>query len=241
MVCSTGLRVGFANGSSGIGNRRRGAHFLRDDKGDRKLIPMPPSAVSPSVSRGRSRDEDHTSDEGLLSGIAVGDDRAGLVFVRRYQRRLFGLAMGIVGDPGLAEDIAQEAFIRIFRHAVVFDVRRGSVTTWALTITRNLAIDALRLRRGVPTDPDDRVFVELTSTERQPDQVAVAQDSLDRVRVALADLPIDQRRAVVLSALYGRTAAEIADSESIPLGTAKGRIRLGIARLRDAILIEESQ
>ena len=132
------------------------------------------------VKRGKSRDEDQISDEGLLSGMALGDDQAGLVFVRRYQRRLFGLAMGIVGDAELAEDIAQDAFIRIFRHAVVFDVRRGSVATWALTITRNLAIDALRSRRATPTDPDDQVFLKLINTERQPDDVAVAQDSLDR-------------------------------------------------------------
>jgi RNA polymerase sigma-70 factor (ECF subfamily) len=173
--------------------------------------------------------------------MAVGDDQAGLVFVRRYQRRLFGLALGIVGDAGLAEDIAQEAFIRVFRHAVVFDVRRGSVAAWTLTITRNLAIDALRVRRGTPTDPDDHVFLQLTSTERRPDDAAVADDSLARVRVALADLPIDQRRAVVLSAMYGRTAAEVAEAESIPLGTAKGRIRSGMAKLRDAVVIEETQ
>lgn len=193
------------------------------------------------MSRDRSGDnEDHISDEALLSGVAVGDDRSGLIFVRRYQHRLFGLAMGIVGDAALAEDIAQEAFIRIFRHAVVFDVRRGSVSTWTLTITRNLAIDALRVRRGSPTDPDDQVFLKLISTERQPDQAAVTEDSLDRVRKALADLPIDQRRAVVLSAMYGRTAAEIAEAESIALGTAKGRIRLGMAKLRDAVVNEET-
>jgi RNA polymerase sigma factor (sigma-70 family) len=173
--------------------------------------------------------------------MAVGDDRTGLVFVRRYQHRLFGLAMGIVGDTALAEDIAQEAFIRIFRHAVVFDPRRGSVATWTLTITRNLAIDALRMRRSTPTDPVDQVFLRLTSAERQPDQAAVAEDSLGRVRLALANLPIDQRRAVVLSAMFGRTAAEIAEAESIPLGTAKGRIRLGMAKLRDEVVIAETQ
>lgn len=191
--------------------------------------------------RGRTRDDDQISDEALLSGMALGDDQAGLVFVRRYQRRLFGLAMGIVGDAELAEDVAQEAFIRIFRHAVVFDVRRGSVATWALTITRNLAIDALRVRRETPTDPDDQVFFELTSTDRQPEGVAEAHDSLDSIRLALAELPIDQRRAVILSAMYGRTAAEIAEAESIALGTAKGRIRLGMAKLRDAVVIEEAQ
>ena len=87
------------------------------------------------MNRGRRRDEDGISDEVLLSSMAVGDDQAGLVFVRRYQRRLFGLAVGIVGDTALAEDVAQEAFIRIFRHATMFDPRRGSVSSWALTIT----------------------------------------------------------------------------------------------------------
>lgn len=213
----------------------------REYKDGGELIPFESSAVSPVMSKGSSRDEDGISDEVLLSGIAVGDDQAGLAFVRRYQHRLFGLAMGIVGDAALAEDISQEAFIRIFRHAVVFDARRGSVSTWTLTITRNLAIDALRVRRSTPTDPDDQIFLGLMGTERQPEDVAVSEDAIDRIRVALADLPIHQRRAVLLAALYGRTATEIAEAEAIPLGTAKSRIRLGMARLREAVVIEEAQ
>jgi RNA polymerase sigma factor (sigma-70 family) len=192
------------------------------------------------MGRRTGSDDDGASDEALLSGMAVGDDRAGLTFVRRYQRRLYGLAFGIVGDAGDAEDVAQEAFIRIFRHAPVFDARRGSVATWALTITRNLAIDSIRVRRGIPTDPDDRVFLELTSNERQPDAAAAALEDVARVRSALASLPLDQRRAVVLAALYGRTAADIADGESIPLGTAKSRIRVGMAKLREAVANEDA-
>jgi RNA polymerase sigma-70 factor (ECF subfamily) len=192
------------------------------------------------MGRRTGSDDDGASDEALLSGMAVGDDRAGLTFVRRYQRRLYGLAFGIVGDAGDAEDVAQEAFIRIFRHAPVFDARRGSVATWALTITRNLAIDSIRVRRGIPTDPDDRVFLELTSNERQPDAAAAALEDVARVRSALAALPLDQRRAVVLAALYGRTAAHIADGESIPLGTAKSRIRVGMAKLREAVANEDA-
>ena len=192
------------------------------------------------MGRRTGSDDDGASDEALLSGMAVGDDRAGLTFVRRYQRRLYGLALGIVGDAGDAEDVAQEAFIRIFRHAPVFDARRGTVSTWALTITRNLAIDSIRVRRGVPTDPDDRVFVELTSTERQPDAAAVTRDEIVRLRSALARLPLDQRRVVVLAALYGRTAADIAEGESIPLGTAKSRIRIGMAKLREGAAIEDA-
>ena len=192
------------------------------------------------VRRRAGSDDDGVSDEALLSGMAVGDDQAGLIFVRRYQRRLYGLAVGIVGDAGDAEDVAQEAFIRIFRHAQVFDARRGSVSTWALTITRNLAIDATRVRRAIPTDPDDRVFLDLMSTRHQPDTAVVANEAVARARSALADLPIDQRRAVVLAALYGRTANEIAEVESIPLGTAKSRIRLGMDKLRDVIINEEA-
>ncbi|HXW79876.1 MAG TPA: sigma factor, partial [Acidimicrobiales bacterium] len=84
------------------------------------------------------------SDDALLAGMAVGDERAGVAFVRRYQRRVYGLALSMVGDPVLAQDIAQEAFLRAWRHALVFDRRRASVGTWILTITRNLAVDALR-------------------------------------------------------------------------------------------------
>jgi len=189
----------------------------------------------------RTRDcyDDEASDEALLSGIAVGDDRAVLAFVRRYQRRLFGLALGIVGDPGTAEDVAQEAFIRILRHAAVFDARRGSVATWTLTITRNLAIDALRLRRVTPTAPDDRIFLSLISDEIATDAAAVKSDAVARARSALATLPIEQRRAIVLAVMYGRTATEVASFESIPLGTAKSRIRLGMAKLRDTLVVLE--
>jgi RNA polymerase sigma factor (sigma-70 family) len=206
-----------------------------------QMIPLGPSAVVLVMSRARIRDEDGISDEVLLSGMAVGDDQAGLVFVRRYQHRLFGLAKGIVGDASLAEDVAQEAFIRIFRHAVVFDPRRGSVASWTLTITRNLAIDALRFRSGTPTDSDDPVFLGLLSTERQPEDVAVTGDAVERLRHDLAGLPIEQRRAVLFAALYGRTALEIAEAEGIPVGTAKSRIRLGMAKLREAVVVEEEQ
>jgi RNA polymerase sigma factor (sigma-70 family) len=199
------------------------------------------SAVSPAMRKRTSRDTDEVADEALVSGMALGDDRAGLVFVRRYQHRLFGLALQMVGDANLAEDVAQEAFIRILRHASVFDPRRGSVATWALTITRNLAIDALRLRRALPVDPDDQVFMQLMSTDRLPEDAAVIADSLTRLKFALTELPSEQRRAVVLAAMYGRTANEIAASESIPLGTAKSRIRVGMAKLRDVAVIEEIQ
>ena len=108
---------------------------------------------------------DTRSDEALLAAMAIGDETAGVAFVRRYQRRAFGLALSIVSDADLAEDIAQEALVRTWRHAPVYDSRRASVTTWVLTITRNLAIDALRMRRAVPIDPDDIVNLAMVSND----------------------------------------------------------------------------
>jgi len=97
------------------------------------------------------------SDEALVAGMASGDDRATVAFVRRFQRRVYGMAIGVLADRAAAEDVAQEAMLRAWRHAPIFDPRRGSVENWVLTIARNLSIDALRARRSVPTDPDELV------------------------------------------------------------------------------------
>ena len=166
--------------------------------------------------------------------MAIGDEGAGVAFVRRYQRRVYGLAVGLVSDHALAEDIAQEALLRVWRHAQVFDPRRASVATWVLTITRNLAVDALRLRRAVPTDPEKLIEMGTFSEGASPDERAEASEVAERARSALASLPAEQRRAVVLASLYGYTAAEVSEMESIPLGTAKTRIRAGLGKLRDA-------
>ena len=179
--------------------------------------------------------EGELSDEGLLAGMAVGEQAAVVTFTRRYQRRVFGLAYSMTGDAGVAEDVAQEAMIRVWRHAPVFDPRRGSVASWVLTITRNLAIDALRLRRAVPTDPDDFAASVMRSNEHNPEDSVHRGDVRHTVRTALEVLPDEQRRAVVLAAVYGRTALEISESEGIPLGTAKTRIRTALIRLRAAV------
>jgi RNA polymerase sigma factor (sigma-70 family) len=172
------------------------------------------------------------SDEDLLAGMAVGDQTAAVTFVRRYQRRVFGLAFSMANNATVAEEVAQEALLRVWRHAPVFDPRRGSVTSWVLTITRNLTIDALRMRRAVPTDPDDFAAAATMSLEHNPEDAVRRQDVSQTVRAALATLPAEQRRAVVLAAIYGRTALEISEEEGIPLGTAKTRIRTGLLRMR---------
>jgi RNA polymerase sigma-70 factor (ECF subfamily) len=179
-----------------------------------------------------------SSDEALLAGMAMGDQAAAVAFVRRYQRRVFGLAYSMTNDASVSEEVAQEALIRVWRHAPVFDHRRGSVTSWVLTITRNLTIDALRMRRTVPTDPNDFAASAMMSLEHNPEDAILRGDVSDVVRSALSGLPPDQRRAVVLAAVYGRTALEVSEEEGIPLGTAKTRIRTGLMRLRVAVARE---
>ena len=173
------------------------------------------------------------SDEALLAGMAVGDEDAAVSFVRRYQRKVYGLALSMVGDPVLAEDIAQEAFLRAWRHAALFDRRLGSVSTWLLAITRNLAIDFLRLRRATCRAPGDEIWFDLTSAGRAPDELAELADARDRVAKALSALPPDQGRALVLAAVYGYSASEVSRAEGVPLGTAKTRIRRGLLKLRE--------
>jgi RNA polymerase sigma-70 factor (ECF subfamily) len=176
------------------------------------------------------------SDEALLAGMAAGDREAAAAFVRRFQARVFGLALTVVGVPAEAEEIAQEAFVRAWRHAGGYDPRRGRVATWLLTIARNAAVDALRLRRDMPVEP--QALVAVLTAEAEPDAEADRVADAVRVRDALRELPRDQAAAVVMSIFYGLTAAEIAARERIPLGTAKTRIRTGLGRLRDRLGVD---
>jgi RNA polymerase sigma-70 factor (ECF subfamily) len=179
------------------------------------------------------------SDEALLLGLSHGDEAAAVAFVRRYQRRVYGLAVGMLGDPAAAEDVAQETLLRVWRHAAMYDPRRGAVSTWVLTITRNLAVDALRLRRSTPVEPDQLVALGLASGERAPEDRAVASHGASWLRPALTALAPEQRRALVLAAVFGHTASEVATEEGIPLGTAKTRIRAALGKLRAAMADEQ--
>src|SRR5438876_11956952 len=84
--------------------------------------------------------------EPLLAGLGAGDADLALAFVRRFQRIVFGVAMSVIGDPAAAEDVAQQAFEQAWRHAQVYDSRRGSVRAWLTTIAHNLAVDVVRAR-----------------------------------------------------------------------------------------------
>jgi RNA polymerase sigma factor (sigma-70 family) len=178
-------------------------------------------------------------DDALLTGLGAGDAELALAFVRRFQRIVFGVALAVISDPTTAEDVAQQAFEQAWRHASVYDSRRGSVRAWLTTITHNLAVDVVRARSALPMDPDD-LPVLLAAMTDSPERVAVAHDNAQGLRQALGGLPAPQARAVAMSGIYGMTAKQVADAEKIPLGTAKTRIRDGMRKLRAAYLPEEA-
>jgi RNA polymerase sigma-70 factor (ECF subfamily) len=180
------------------------------------------------------------SDEFLLAGLAAGDVDAAVAFVRRFQRRVYGLALTIVGNPEAAEDVTQETFTRAWRHAAAFDPRRGRVSSWLLSIARNLAIDAVRLRGSDRADRERLASQLLVSGERaEPGDRAWQLDDSERVRAALAALPDEQRQAVVLAGCFGRTANEISELEGVPLGTVKTRIRTAMLKLREELEVPD--
>ena len=181
---------------------------------------------------------DRLPDETLLAGLGAGDADLAVAFVRRFQRVVYGVALTVTRDPVTAEDVAQQAFEQAWRHAQVYDSRRGSVRAWLSTIAHNLAIDVLRARTSAPVDPADLPAL-LTAVTDTPERLAVAHDSAAGLRRALAQLPGTQARAVAMAGIYGMTARQIAVTEGIPLGTAKTRIRDGMLKLRAALLPED--
>jgi RNA polymerase sigma factor (sigma-70 family) len=177
---------------------------------------------------------DRLSDEALLAGMGSGNAVAAATFVRRFQGRVYGLAITMLRDPGLAEEVAQETFVRAWRHAATYDARRGRVPAWLLAIARNLAIDRARLRPVIPVDPEVIASeLDLAKHDAVPD---VAER--DQLRDALAALPHDQRRALVLAAYAGKTAREISELDEVPLGTVKTRIRAAMHKLRETLGVE---
>jgi len=181
---------------------------------------------------------DRLGDEALLAAVSLGEPDAVVAFVRRFQSRVYGLAYAILRDAALAEDIAQGAFERAWRHGASYDARRGSVSTWLLTVTRNLAIDTLRIRRPEPLDPAALAELLPVGGGPGPEAAAVAGDDLDRLRDELRSLPVEQRRAVLMATIMGLTTTEISAIEGVPVPTAKTRLRTGLLKLRAAVVDE---
>jgi len=173
------------------------------------------------------------ADEELMERVAGNDADAFEVVLERHADAAFSLAYRICGRRSLAEDIAQEAFLSVWRSGGRYDRARGSVRTWTLGIVHNRAVDALR-RTGVHERrrASDEGIEETIEAPERTDSQAFDNAVSEEIRGALGELPAEQRRVIELAYFGGFTHLEIASMLDTPVGTVKGRMRLGLNKLR---------
>lgn len=180
-------------------------------------------------------------DAALLRSIAGGDSAAVEILYDLYGSRCFGLARRMLSqDDAAAEDVVQDVFVRAWRSAGRYDAERASVQSWLFQITRNACIDLLRARASRPASAGDSTMFEAPASDdvwRDVDQ----QLTGEAIQAALHGLPLGQNEALRLAYFEGLTCEEIARRTSTPLGTVKGRLRLGLNKLRSALSEEVAQ
>lgn len=176
------------------------------------------------------------ADEDLMVLVRDGEARAFDVLFDRHGGPAFSLAYRMCGSRPRAEDIVQEAFLSVWRAGGRYDQSRGSVRSWILSAVHNRAIDSFRRDSARPTRPleDGGVAERLAAPELTDVEVERRADA-DRVRGALRELPDDQRQVIELSYYGGFTHQQIAEMLSLPPGTVKGRMRLGLGKMRIAL------
>jgi RNA polymerase sigma-70 factor (ECF subfamily) len=173
------------------------------------------------------------ADEDLVQLVARADAEAFEVLYDRHSGVAFSLAYRIMGTRNAAEDVVQEAFLNLWRSGARFERARGSVRTWVLGIVHHRAIDALR--RNTVHDrrraSDEGIEERLESGERTDVEVA-RRDEAQQVRAAMETLPPEQHQVIELAYFGGFSQSEIATMLGAPIGTVKGRMRLGLEKMR---------
>ena len=193
-------------------------------------------ALASAARPGSATHED--TDQELMQRLCARELLALELLHDRHMAAALGLACGVLRDRSYAEDVVQDAFLIVWQKPDRYDPSRGSVRSWLLAIVYHRSIDKIRRLRTAG------FHVELTPnivdrSQADPAALAVATIERERVRGALEQLPIEQRQATELSYLHGRTHAEIAAQLNCPLGTVKGRIRIGMDKLRAMIPVPE--
>jgi len=176
-------------------------------------------------------------DEELIRLTAKLDTGAFEVLYERHHVSAFSLAIRIVASPDRAQDVTQEAFANLWRDAGRYDPRRGLVRTWLMTMVHNLGIDAVRrLSSHERVQADAAILLPQRAARTAPKEQSDARDEARSIRGALQGLPEDQRQIIELAYYGGRTQSEIAEMLKLPLAMVKSRARLGLLKLRDALL-----
>ena len=179
--------------------------------------------------------DEREADARLAARIRDGDTEALGELYDRYASMALGTAMRVIGGREEAEDVVHDAFVAVWRKIDRFDAGRGSLRAWLMTVVRNRAIDRIRARRpGMDLDDADERSL-LRSGPNPTWEAALRQASATEVRAAMDDLPDEQRRAVELAYFEGYTYREVAELTGVPPGTATGRLRLALGKLRDAL------
>lgn len=175
----------------------------------------------------------------LIARIVAGDTAAFEALYDRHSKPAYGLAYRIVGDAAAAEDVVQDAFMTVWRQGSTYGHERGAVRSWLLAIVHHRAIDYVRRRR----DKDQQPIEDMTLLPDDVDTWELARQSVEgeQVRAALDRLPADQRRSVVMAYFDGYTHDEIARRMGVPLGTVKGRLRIGLQKMRGYLRGSEAE
>jgi RNA polymerase sigma-70 factor, ECF subfamily len=176
------------------------------------------------------------ADEELMELVDGGETRAFEVIFDRHSGAGFSLALRMCGRRALAEDIVQEAFLSLWRSGSGYDRARGSVRSWVLSAVHNRAVDALR-RTGAKAgrDVSDEGIAERLPARDSTDAEVERREETRRVRSALDELPADQRQVIELAYFGGLSHSQIAEMLELPPGTVKGRMRLGLTKMRSAL------
>ncbi|HEY2069965.1 MAG TPA: sigma-70 family RNA polymerase sigma factor [Rhizomicrobium sp.] len=167
----------------------------------------------------------------LVQAVANGRDRCAFeaLFVH-FAPRIKAYLLKLGANAALADDLAQEALLTLWRKAALFDPAKASAATWLFTIARNLRIDAIRRERRPDFDPEDPAFVP--DAEPAADAVLMLEDDEVKLRVAMKDLSPEQAQVVQMSFFADKPHSQIAQELGLPLGTVKSRLRLAMARIR---------
>jgi RNA polymerase sigma-70 factor (ECF subfamily) len=189
----------------------------------------------------RSRAQPHHSlltlaDEDLMRRVHDGDMHAFEVIYDRHSDAAFSLAYRMCGRRALAEDVVQEAFLSLWRSGARYDRGQGSVRSWVLSVVRHRAIDTFR-RESVRTSRNisDESLAERMAAEARTETIVERNDEAQHVRTALGGLPAQQRQVIELAYFGGFSHSQIAEMLKLPAGTVKGRMRLGLTKLRVAL------
>ncbi len=170
----------------------------------------------------------------LIAIAATRDKAAFEVLFAYFAPRIKAYLLKLGAGASLADDLAQEAMISVWRKAALFDPAKASASTWIFTIARNLRIDAIRRERRAEYDPSDPLLVP--DDEPQADAHMMRTDDDSRIRSALQSLPLDQMKVVEMSFFADKPHSEIARELGIPLGTVKSRLRLAMTRIRATLV-----